>query len=91
MHTGRFFNCSWTVHNFASVKGSRNLTAISFFKALAFGFFPVITSSYPPGITGKVEKKESAQCFEFSKASRLWPQHLPYTSECQDCKLHNSY
>ncbi len=26
------------------------------FKALAFGFFPVIPSSYPPGITGKVEK-----------------------------------
>jgi hypothetical protein len=37
-------------------EGFENLTAISFFKALAFGFFPVIPSSYPPGITGKVEK-----------------------------------
>jgi hypothetical protein len=51
MHTGRFFNCSWTVQ-----KGSKNLMAISLFKALAFGFFPVIPSSYPPGITGEVEK-----------------------------------
>jgi hypothetical protein len=41
MHTGRFFNYSWTVHNFSSVKGSKNLMAISLFKALAFGFFPV--------------------------------------------------
>jgi hypothetical protein len=65
--------------------------AISLFKALAFGFFPVIPSSYPPGITGKVEERESAQCFELSKASSLRPQPLPYTSGCQDCKLQNSY
>jgi hypothetical protein len=57
MHTARFFICSWTVQNFSSVKGSKNLMAISLFKALAFGFFPVIPSSYPPGITGKVENE----------------------------------
>jgi hypothetical protein len=38
------------------VKGSKNLIAISLLKALASGFFPVIPRSYPPGITGKVEK-----------------------------------
>jgi hypothetical protein len=37
------------------VKGSKNLMAISLFKALVFRFFPVIPNSYPPGITGKVE------------------------------------
>ncbi len=41
MDTGRFFNCSWMVQNFSSVKGWKNLMAISIFKALAFGFFPV--------------------------------------------------
>jgi hypothetical protein len=34
--------------------------AISLFKALAFGFFPVIPSSYPPGITGKVERMRTS-------------------------------
>jgi hypothetical protein len=43
-----------TAQKFSSTKGSKNLMAVLFFKALAFGFFPVIPNGYPPGSTGEI-------------------------------------